>query len=848
MPQRRTDSRSEKHAAIQIEALHLSPSAYSSLKRAGIDTVEHLVNMSVHDLMTTRLDAGALAEVREKLAAFRSSRLIPNHLLPREDLQASQGESSFNHMPTSHRPPSASQDPTLCEKPISVLDLSTRSHNGLMRAGIFTIGRLVQMSADQILTARGIGEKTVAEIQRKLQAYVNDSPSEQSDSHRLLRPSFHPLASQISGTDGTPITALKLSPRVQNALIQAGITNIGTLAHMSLRQVGDAVSIGGKMLAEVREKMKEYSSEPPASDQICEEQWTIPGSTPINILGMSVRSYNALARHGVTTIEQLAQMSTEQILDIRNLGERSLAEIQERLETYLVKYPLPTPEPIGTAISEPPIPLVTPELLAGFPQSLLENISVDRLALPIQCRDQLLRQGIKSLGELAQQSANAIDQSSLISNYMVSYLAWLGVKDKATWADEISQRGISPLHRMILDGQTLEALIAKWLSCLTEREAQVIQWRHGLRGHQLTLEDVGQHLGVTRQRARQLQVKAQGKLKRPSDCEQMQPLMALLTFLLTEAGGLMNLQQIGTALRRELTVGDVDPVGAAQLALELDDSFKWFRRTFAWGLAHYPTNRVDDVQKRLARLLTEHRTPTLIGELLDRFKATRFFQGHRDELSDTFIIACLQVHPEIEINEEMQCALTKWSGKRLDEMVLALRKLGEPAHYSVIAEHTNALLPPEQQAAVHNIHAQMQRLSDIFVRVGHGIYGLAEWGLHQDGCLADAAYRVLREVGRPLNIDAVADEVLKTWRVRPSSVYMAMENDTRFIRIGAGVYCLQEQIKGEAVEQPQIDFGDLFSARLARWQVTLNQQQGSCEFDTHAEVDTIKDIGLDFFE
>ena len=57
-------------------------------------------------------------------------------------------------------------------------------------------------------------------------------------------------------------------------------------------------------------------------------------------------------------------------------------------------------------------------------------------------------------------------------------------------------------------------------------------------------------------------------------------------------------------------------------------------------------------------------------------------------------------------------------------MILTLRELGEPSHYTAIAERTNNLLPPEQQTSARNIHAHLHRRSDIFIRVGRGIFGL----------------------------------------------------------------------------------------------------------------------------
>lgn len=59
--------------------------------------------------------------------------------------------------------------------------------------------------------------------------------------------------------------------------------------------------------------------------------------TPIEALGLTLRSYHCLKRANIKTVEELTKRSRWDLLKIRNLGKRSFNEIQSRLESYGLK-------------------------------------------------------------------------------------------------------------------------------------------------------------------------------------------------------------------------------------------------------------------------------------------------------------------------------------------------------------------------------------------------------------------------------------------------------------------------------------------------------------------------------
>jgi len=88
-------------------------------------------------------------------------------------------------------------------------------------------------------------------------------------------------------------------------------------------------------------------------------------------------------------------------------------------------------------------------------------------------------------------------------------------EDGATLADFV-ENDISQDLESQVDSTLLETEIRKALGGLTARESRIVELRYGLRdGHPLTLQDVAERFGLTRERIRQIEKEALAKLRRP---------------------------------------------------------------------------------------------------------------------------------------------------------------------------------------------------------------------------------------------------------------------------------------------------------------------------------------------
>ncbi|AYC32107.1 RNA polymerase sigma factor RpoS [Pseudomonas cavernae] len=89
----------------------------------------------------------------------------------------------------------------------------------------------------------------------------------------------------------------------------------------------------------------------------------------------------------------------------------------------------------------------------------------------------------------------------------------LGPDSDKTLLDTLTdERPTDPCE--LLQDDDLSQSIDQWLSELTDKQREVVVRRFGLRGHEsCTLEEVGQEIGLTRERVRQIQVEALKRLR-----------------------------------------------------------------------------------------------------------------------------------------------------------------------------------------------------------------------------------------------------------------------------------------------------------------------------------------------
>ncbi|MEL7626620.1 MAG: DNA-directed RNA polymerase subunit alpha C-terminal domain-containing protein [Anaerolineaceae bacterium] len=247
---------------------------------------------------------------------------------------------------------------------------------------------------------------------------------------------------------------------------------------------------------------------------------------PISVLELSVRHYNPLIRAGYITVGRLRRaFKNDSIRDTRSLGERSIAEIQEKLENYLADISfsedLPGSDQAGVQLSLDTLnePAFDMDLIADLPLSLVSAY------LGKEQTGKLVEAGIKSIGQLhdlltkhhdfihprghvtlrmvnliKSRLGRQVREGSLSADLLVGGQS-LGEFLKRTPAEaQEAEDYLSKLKPLVIFENLDQELDFVFGSLTARQEQYYLRYQR----ENTTLEVLGQEEGITRERVRQI--------------------------------------------------------------------------------------------------------------------------------------------------------------------------------------------------------------------------------------------------------------------------------------------------------------------------------------------------------
>jgi hypothetical protein len=344
----------------------------------------------------------------------------------------------------------------------------------------------------------------------------------------------------------------------------------------------------------------------------------------------------------------------------------------------------------------------------------------------------------------------------------------------------------------------LQELLSNLFMVLTEKESTVIKRRFALQGSQKqTLEKIGKHFNVTRERIRQIESIALGKLRRTVRTTRLEEVNDLAKAVLRSHGGVMREDDlVSETLRRIKGSAEID--GAVlRLSFAIDNEMVAGKRsnTFVpfWRLETLAMQDIGLIVNNIVKILKKRKSCMKTDEIVSAIRALNLFEGRVP--SPELIVSCVKIDERLrEIPEGW--GLTEWRFVRprsiRDKVEIILRKSGEPLHFMEIANRIREAHFDHKNVTVQAVHNELIRYPE-FVLVGRGLYALHEWG-YEPGTVADVIERILKEKG-PLSKKEIIAEVARQRTVKVGTISLNLQKMPYFKRVGRAVYAFDPALK-----------------------------------------------------
>lgn len=321
-----------------------------------------------------------------------------------------------------------------------------------------------------------------------------------------------------------------------------------------------------------------------------------------------------------------------------------------------------------------------------------------------------------------------------------------------------------------------------------EREREIIARRFGLFDRKETLEQIGELLGITRERVRQLEksivtrlrtVAQQGSLPHITEVES--------SFLeeLQKTGGVARISDLtqrtshDTSRLEQARVSFLAQLCPKLIVINEDDNFY-----------HAAAVRETFDEKQLK---------TEVTKLVDTIKKLGEPKTIEDIAAAAGIKDPKQARALASISKHIatlngRWGLVKWpmvNPKNIrDKIYVILKENGKHMHFNEIAEAIKKSDFKRKDVTTQAIHNELIK-DKRFVLIGRGIYALKEWG-YEKGTVADIIAKILHEAGEPLHRDEIVKRVLKNRYVKETTILLNLQGKPQFKRVAKATYTIDE--------------------------------------------------------
>lgn len=319
-----------------------------------------------------------------------------------------------------------------------------------------------------------------------------------------------------------------------------------------------------------------------------------------------------------------------------------------------------------------------------------------------------------------------------------------------------------------------------------EREREIVSRRFGLFDRKETLEQIGELLGITRERVRQLEKAVVTKLKsNEKDLPHITAIQTQFTAELEALGGAARVSELSSKVTKENTRIDQARVSfLSQLCsslVVLDENDHFF---LSVGIAKlHDEKKMKDQVAKVIEAIKKIAEPTTVDTIAVAVKD-----------ADKAHVAALASTSKHLATLNGRWGLVKWpmvNPKNIrDKIYVILHENGKPLHFNEIAKAIKDSDFKRKDVTTQAIHNELIK-DGRFVLIGRGIYALKEWG-YSKGTVADIITDVLKKAGEPLHRDEIVKRVLKSRQVKETTILLNLQGKAQFKRVAKATYTLAD--------------------------------------------------------
>lgn len=320
-----------------------------------------------------------------------------------------------------------------------------------------------------------------------------------------------------------------------------------------------------------------------------------------------------------------------------------------------------------------------------------------------------------------------------------------------------------------------------------DREKEIISRRFGLNGNRETLEQIGEMLSITRERVRQLEKAILIHLQISAEENQIPELAAaekILVRNLTEMGRVAKLDLLADKVYGRATtpseragINFIATFAKSLTVVEENDSYNAAVGIAEYGDALAIRKRVDEI----VEIIKKNKEPMTLDQLDNVLN-----YEHPDHIKAIASISKLLA----TLNG--MWGLSKWPAVNprniRDKIFVILEAHKEPLHFSDIAKEIKESNFKRKNVTIQAIHNELIK-DPRFVLIGRGIYALSSWG-YKKGTISEIIVGILEKAEKPMTREEIVKQVLKTRKVKETTILLNLQNKKLFKKIDKNSYTL----------------------------------------------------------